>query len=601
MSFVCIIPATIGTNIEERDFNPVRLSMVVTQQTDSQKLEDSTSLAITPRVAAYQAWMLCGLALGVYLLVRLIVWNNTTLLEDHDGVSYLESIKVFLTFDANQIWRLSPDTMPLYPLFGALFSLPGWSVETGARLCSLVFSVGLIFALIGIGQRFASATTIGLGIVIIAFNPSLIPLSCSVLTEPIFIAVVYLGLWLYWRQHENPAKAPGVWLGLLFGMSFLARTEGIIFLVAVPFLQLIHFLFFRRSHYDFKRLVIWTLGFVAAYVAISLPQVWRVSDLMGRFAINGRQAWELILNNPDGKPYEEKIYGLDYSPKQINLEYIQSHPETLANFESSISVREFAKTIVRNFNHLYQKQLGILIGPLGLIFFAFGTLRLLAERRFYEVFLVFAFIGITLIAPLVHDVEMRHIAIIGPLMMLIEGVGIVHVSSQLSFSVSKDREKAILRKGSVLALIGLLLICHAQPLWQTFRPPKFRYDYSPAAFEKPLSIIAKEIRSDSRRAPRIAVRKGYFTYMANAERFFIPFTDYRGLVKYCRLNDIDYLFIQDNLVEKYPFFENFKADLQEFECLHRGADEFGNAIRLYRFNKTAAATEETIMQEGLSG
>jgi 4-amino-4-deoxy-L-arabinose transferase-like glycosyltransferase len=360
--------------------------MVVKRHSHALELENLPLLVQTSRQERSGAWVLYGIALVMYLVIRLIVWKNTTILEDHDSVSYLESIKVFLTWDALQIWQLGPDTTPLYPFFGALFSLPGWSAEVGARLCSLVFSVGLAVAIIGIGQRFASAAAIGLGLFIMAINASFIPLSFSVLTEPIFIAMVYFGLWIFWRQYENPAKTRGLLLGALFGMSFLARTEGIIFLVAVPFLQAVHFVFFRRSHYAFKHLMVWTLCFMTAFAAIGLPQIWRVSEMMGRFAINGRQVWEVILNQPDGKSYEAKIYGLDYSPQQLNLEYIQSHPETLTRFESSISVVQFAKTVVRNFNDLYQRQLGLLIGPLGLIFFAFGILGLFAQRRYYEIF-----------------------------------------------------------------------------------------------------------------------------------------------------------------------------------------------------------------------
>jgi 4-amino-4-deoxy-L-arabinose transferase-like glycosyltransferase len=541
------------------------------------------------------------LAFLAFAFVRLFAWKQTTLLEDHDSVSYLESIETFLTFDFVRIFHLSPDTTPLYPLFGALFSLPGWPVEVGARLCSLLFSAGVVFALIGIGQRLAGSTATGIGLLILAFNPSLIPLSFSVLTEPIFVGIVYLGLWIFWRQYESPTIMQGICLGLIFGASFLARTEGILFLAAIPFLQGVHFLFFHKSKYNFQRLALWTLAFVATFAVLSLPQVWRVSDLMGRFAINGRQAWQLIFNNPDGKSYEEKIYGLNYSPKQINLEYIQSHPETLAQLESSISVPQLAKTIVRNFDDLYQEQLGVLIGPLGLIFFGFGILALLEQRRYYEIFLSLAFISLTLVAPLVHDVDMRHIIVIAPLMMLIEGIGIIYLSRQVVSVVPQKTTARLLNKTLPVLLIALLILCQAHLLFQTFRPPQSNFDYSPAAFEEPLRLVAKATPSDASHQIRIVVRKGYFTYMAGAERFFLPFTDYRGLVTYCKLNDIDFLFLQDQLVQSYPFFEHFKNDPHEFVRLYAGVDEFGNQIRLYRFNKAAAEFEEKAKQEDQSG
>ncbi|MDZ7344454.1 MAG: hypothetical protein ONA90_08050, partial [candidate division KSB1 bacterium] len=49
-------------------------------------------------------WLLYTLAIMLYLIVRLFAWKRTTLLEDHDSISYLESIKVFLSFDIQRIF-----------------------------------------------------------------------------------------------------------------------------------------------------------------------------------------------------------------------------------------------------------------------------------------------------------------------------------------------------------------------------------------------------------------------------------------------------------------------------------------------------------------
>jgi hypothetical protein len=581
--------------------------MVATQPSEFLELKNSPDFANGTEEERKRLRLFCGIAVAAYFVIRIFAWRQTTLLEDHDSISYLESIKVFLTGDFQRIFHLSPDTAPLYPLGGALFSLPGWSVETGARLCSLVSSLVLAISLILIGQRFLSPTVIGLGLLALAFNPSMIPLSFSVLTEPIFIAVAYVGLWLFWRQYQHPTKSQGVLLGVVFGLSFLARTEGIIFLAVVPFWQAAHFWFFQRAElaepkasYDFKRLLVWTLCFVMGFIAISTPQVWRVSSLMGRFAINGRQAWELILNNPDGKSVDEKIYGLEYSPSQINLEYIQSHPETLAEFESSISLSQFAKTMVRNFTELYQKQFGILLGPLGLILFGVGMLGLINQKRSYEVFLVLAFICSTLVAPLVHDVEMRHIAIIGPIMMLIEGCGLFCLPALLLSPAREGKRGTLLRKSLPAGLMALLILFNAHPLLQTLRATPIVDEYSPEALQAPLAMVKKESQSNPERVPRVAVRKAYFTYFAEAQRFFLPYTDYPGLVRYCRLNDIDYVLLQDNLVSWFPFYERFESDPPDFQRLYKSADELGNLIRLYRFNKGSSTTDEQQLPEEIN-
>ena len=76
-------------------------------------------------------------------------------------------------------------------------------------------------------------------VALLALNPTLVDLSRSVLTEGLYVAVVYGGLLLLllcrgagsdWRH--------GAALGALFALAFLARTEGLVFLVAIPVIQL---------------------------------------------------------------------------------------------------------------------------------------------------------------------------------------------------------------------------------------------------------------------------------------------------------------------------------------------------------------------------
>ena len=81
---------------------------------------------------------------------------------------------------------------------------------------------------------------------------------------------------------------------------------------------------------------------------------------MGQLAINGRQVWVQILNNPDGKSYEEKIYGLDYSKDQINLLFLQSHAEAARQLKTSVGPLTYLKTIVRNSIAFYEDRLGFL-------------------------------------------------------------------------------------------------------------------------------------------------------------------------------------------------------------------------------------------------
>jgi hypothetical protein len=90
-----------------------------------------------------------------YLILRLFAWQQTVLVEDHDSLVYLDQIKIFRTFDLQKIIHMDGFTTQFYPFFATLLSWPGWSVETSARFCSLLFSSLLFMSVLGIGKRIA--------------------------------------------------------------------------------------------------------------------------------------------------------------------------------------------------------------------------------------------------------------------------------------------------------------------------------------------------------------------------------------------------------------------------------------------------------------
>src|SRR5947208_1607609 len=309
----------------------------------------------------------------IFLLPRLLSWRNGTGLEDHDSVRYLMEVQALAKLDFTGFLRgLGVDDAPLFPFLGALFSLPVSSVETGARLCSLVFSLGVFAAILGIARRFTSL--------------------------------------------EAAA------LGLLLGFALLAAV-----------------------------------------------QVWQVSQKMGTWAINGRQVWTAILDTSDGASSEAKIYGLDYSPKEVNLAFVQTHPEAFRHLQSANMLKQVARQFALNVMAVYNYHLSGFLGALGIVFFAFGLLSLFKAGRLYELFLVLGFLGATLFAPLAYVTAWapKYLAIVGPLMMLLEGGGILYV-----VDVAGDATRLAPGRARLASLCVVLLVSFwARPLWSSLRFP----------------------------------------------------------------------------------------------------------------------------------
>lgn len=535
----------------------------------------------------YKYTFTLALIFFMFLTIRFVGWKSNLVLEDHDSVFYLKEIMRFLNFDLKQIFDSSPDSMPFYPLVSAIFSLPGFSVETSARLCSLAFSVMVFFVLAAIGNQIGERVATAIGLLILSFNAVLVFLSFSVLTEPCYIGLVYVGFWLFLTQYESPSCKKAAALGFVFGLAFLARTEGILYIVIIPFLQACHFLFSKMKNYGFAKLVTWTLLFLAGFSSLAAPQIYLVSSKVGRFAINGRQVWRALANSSVGNSYEEKIRGLSFSPSQINLVYVRSNPEAINNpgtdKEFRFDIKKIGRHMLKNFNILYRKQLGILIGPIGFILFSFGLLALFKSGNFYTIFYIIAFILFNFIGPLFWNVTMRHITVVAPLIILIEGIGIVFIYREIcanNFSFT-----------SAKTIVSVLLIFHFMggsfyPLLHgLLRPLSINKEYNPSDLQPPLSVVRNLVTEEKGGSPRISSRKAYFPYYADGKHVFLPYASYPALVKYCNLNDVDFLFLEHRFIRDDPFLSRFTGDSPpaDFSLLYSAEDSFGMKLELYRF------------------
>jgi hypothetical protein len=536
----------------------------------------------------------------VYVGLRLLAWQETVLVEDHDSLVYLDQIKTFRTLDLEKILSMGGFTTQFYPFCAALLSWPGWSVETSARLCSMIFSLLLFLSVLGLGNRIAESKETALALAILTFSPVLILFSFSILAEPSYVATIYIGLWVFWTQYENPKLWKAGLLGVIFGLGFLNRTEGLLNLFVVPLMQGVLIFLGPRRGDSVKRFVGWTTVFMLSFSLLAGAQTWRVSHKFGYFAIDERQVWTVTRQTMDGKSYEEQINGLDFSPSQTNLDYIRAHPEVQEEFASNASLKEivkknaktgvlnikqYVKAVVFNVDSLEHGKSSILPGLLGLLFFAGGLFALYKSGRQRDAFLVLAFIAFNSVGPLLYQVQIRYIAIIFPLMMLVEGIGIVHLAG----SVAMLRKWGSARRNTVCLVFFLLLLgAWSLPLSRIYTSPKtFNGEYSPEALREPALIIKSIAQKELLRPPIVSARKGYLIYYADADPAAFPYTNIDGLKRFYELNQVDFLFLEYRLIKGYPFLEAFTNGEPPFEfaLLHRGTDPFGERLELYRYQR----------------
>lgn len=525
--------------------------------------------------------------LVLYLSVRLFFYSKTQLIEDTDSLFYLYSIDAYRSMQLDSILSLGPASTPVFPLVGAFFGNFFDSTVTGARVGSLFFSVVLFFSVIGIGRLFASTTAVLSTLLIAALSTVLVSNSFSILTEPTYIGTVYFGLWVYLRSVNKPHLIHAFLTAVIFSLAFLNRSEGIMYIIVIPLMQCLHFVFNRMNTYSIRTLVKWALIYVITFSAIIAPQIWKVSDSMGSLSLNGRQAHMLLLKDPAHKSNNEAFFSLDYDPSTLNIDYLQNNiSEYVEKPDTESGIAEVAKRLVKKSVDFYYSALSQILGPLGIICLAFGVLHLFEQRKGVLLILlsVFAASGIApdLLTPQVlPTVVIRHILVVVPILFLVSGIGLVVLSGKISAFVDS---RYISKK---VALFALLLV------WAGFSSANLAKElveikdandeYSPAEIIQPIAVLANDAKMHSIKNPLVVGQREYFSYFSNSRHLYMPFTDYSGLIEFLSQNGASYLYLKHSRVADYPFFPIFETNSygSDLELIYSGEDASGELIELF--------------------
>ena len=188
---------------------------------------------------------------------------------------------------------------------------------------------------------------------------------------------------------------------------------------------------------------------------------------------------------------------------------------------------------------------------------------------------VIGVLGVMLVAPLLHNVIARHVAIIAPLVLLLAGWGAVEIARR--FETIPRRSRIVLATLGLLVLSGWLV-----PLHDLGAPAVCTREYCPGDLAKPARVLTQEAGITH---PRIVSRRLYFPYYAGGIKVSLPYTDLAGLQRYLILNQVQFLFLDEASARKYPFYRDFVGDALPagFQLLYQGQDAWGREMRLFRF------------------
>ena len=430
-----------------------------------------------------------------------------------------------------------------YPTTIGLLNVVGIKLETAGRTISFLFSVILFFTIYFLGKKLTTLNNTLIALLLLTFSPFFISFSFAVLTEPVYISLTYFGILLFLNFIRKPKLIKAFTLGLIFGLSFSDRTEGIVFLFFVPLLVFLYHLGNKDQNYSKRKLLSWVGIFIVGFSIIAVPIIYFVSSQMGTFSINGRTAWEELLKR-DKRSYEETINSLDFDPAQTNLDYVLSHPTTLKNSDNTGEYIQNIKFIFNNLKVLITEKLSSVVGIFILIFFGIGVYQFILYKKIQELLFVLSIMIIVLIPPMyLNSFIDRHIAVVAPIIILIAGMGLGEISAKIENLISDKRLLKILKNKIPIIIVGFTLFFSVSWLNNTLRHPSLNNEYNYKILQKPIKILRNDIEVNNIANPKLVARKAYLPFYAGINCITTPYADYKHLIKYIKLNHADYLFL----------------------------------------------------------
>lgn len=225
-------------------------------------------------------WMILAVALGIRLYLGL-----TSFCISGDGAAYIGMAKDFAAGDWNR--ALDAVFSPLYPLLvaGAHRLIRDW--ELAGNLVSVLIGTAGVAAIYLMVREALGRRDIALGAAALAaIHPELAAYAGSVRTEAGYMCLLVAASWILLRGTNRRAIQDCALAGVIGGVAYLYRTEGVGFLIVGAIFIPATALIWRTTP------VRWALGaaivFAAAFIIVASPYIVWLRATTGHWTV-GRE------------------------------------------------------------------------------------------------------------------------------------------------------------------------------------------------------------------------------------------------------------------------------------------------------------------------
>ncbi len=509
-------------------------------------------------------------ALGILLicaaLFRVLRWSATAVMFN-DGPVFIGVAEAMAEGD----WAraLSHEYHPLFPALIAAFHLLIGDWELAGVAVNVIGGTAAVACLYGFARAAFGRTTAFAAAAILTVHPYAVKFCGDVQSEGLYLGLFLGAVWALWLALRSAGLGAAFVAGLLCGLAYLTRPEGIGLLAVGGALAVWHVL---RGHWPRRRAAAWGALLFLTTASVAGPYVAWIRAETGVWSLTQKKSvgWVTGLSGPPAR-FAPKEESAPAEPDRTAMPPSTPAESTVEPQQPDSVVRGFSRyrialvdLIHTNLQALGPELFAILLAG-GLI----GRWKRLSLRGVF-VLMVVGIYGLLLfqLALNVGYVSTRHA--LAPVAVALGHVGAALLALSGAFSVSRRK----------LALALLLIALTGLGLSRSLRP-----DRTDSIAER---RAAEWLGSQDLPPGGVAVHRRRIAYYAGAPAVKIPDKPPKNVIVKMRKWGAEYLIISDEDVADYPWLA--EALPVRAQLLHR---EEANGVtasvyRLLRKRKPSA-------------
>lgn len=451
---------------------------------------------------------------------------------------------------------------PLYPILIGLFYFCIKNLALASKLISVFSGALLVIPVYLLAKKFYNKKIAYLSGILVTIFPPLIYISNIAYSDALYIFFIFLAMYVGWLSIEKKKIIWGIFAGILFGLSYLTRPEGIIGLMIIPLVSLIFLRKWRTKRWLKKLLVL----FICFLIIVS-PYLGFIYKHTGKVTISYKAGIQFEIRNDFevySEEYEKELFELAPNKKRIKIDAYNDALKSKGVFHYLAKKPTWIfKRYVKQF---YEESLQ-LITLFPFIFFIFVSLGLFKDRwdksRWKKELYLIGFLLIPLLVYPLYTIYLRYIIPALPILIIWMSKGICEI------------EKNLVKKLVVVGVIIILVLGN----FLLVIDPVYGGENDPIE-HKEAGLWLKE-HDDN---PIVLSRKPFVSFYSNGIYIQLPYADYKDIIDYANYRNVDYIVIDERYVGKLrpqlKFLLNKENIPNELDLVYENEGE--NKILIYK-------------------